>query len=109
MTSAAGLGANKFITGKKMTQTLTFDHAYQLTNLLIKKATKEQLAECARLLALNLAHYQIKQSEIPVNETLAILGSFERNEEHLHLLIEGMLNLVGVLVNVCGEAGHVTH
>lgn len=92
-----------------MTHILTFDQAYDLTNLLIKKATKEQLAECARLLALNLAHHQIKHGEIPVEETLALLHSFERTEEHLNLLMEGMLNLIGVLVNVCSGTGHATH
>ncbi|SEP40433.1 MULTISPECIES: hypothetical protein [unclassified Nitrosovibrio] len=87
-----------------MTDRLTFDQAYELTDILINKVTKDQLAECARLLALNLAHHQIKQGEIPVDQTLALLRSFERSEEHLNLLMEGMLNLIGVLVNVSGDA-----
>jgi hypothetical protein len=77
--------------------------------MLIKKATKDQLAECARLLALSLAHQQINHAEIPIDQTLAALRSFEWSEEHLNLLMEGMLNLIGVLVNVCGDVGQVKH
>jgi hypothetical protein len=92
-----------------VTQILTFDQTYDLANMLIKKATKDQLAECARLLALSLAHQQINHEEIPVDQTLASLRSFEWSEEHLNLLMEGMLNLIGVLVNVCGDVRHVRH
>ena len=92
-----------------MTQLLTFDQTYDLANMLIKKATKDQLAECARLLALSLAHQQINHEEIPIDQTLASLRSFEWSEEHLNLLMEGMLNLIGVLVNVCGDVRHVRH
>ncbi len=92
-----------------MTQILTFDQTYDLANMLIKKATKDQLAECARLLALSLAHQQINHEEIPVDQTLASLRSFEWSEEHLNLLMEGMLNLIGVLVNVCGDVRQVRH
>jgi hypothetical protein len=92
-----------------VTQILTFDQTYDLANMLIKKATKDQLAECARLLALSLAHQQINHEEIPVDQTLASLRSFEWSEEHLNLLMEGMLNLIGVLVNVCGDVRQVRH
>ena len=92
-----------------MTQLLTFDQTYDLANMLIKRATKDQLAECARLLALSLAHQQINHEEIPVDQTLASLRSFEWSEEHLNLLMEGMLNLIGVLVNVCGDVRDVRH
>jgi hypothetical protein len=92
-----------------MTDRLTFDQAYELTDMLISKATKDQLAECARLLALNLAHHQIKSGEIPVEQTLALLRSFERDEEHFNLLMEGMLNLIGVLVNVSGTPIQTKH
>jgi hypothetical protein len=35
----------------------TFEQYYKLADMLIEKASKEQLAECSRLVALNLAHY----------------------------------------------------
>jgi hypothetical protein len=92
-----------------MNTIINYDQAYDLANILIKKATKEELAECARLLALNLAHHQVKQGEIAVEDTLTLLRSFERTEEHLNVLMEGMLNLIGVLVNVCGGVGQAKH
>ena len=92
-----------------MTKTITFDEANDVADMLIRKASKEQLAECARLLALNLAYHQIRQGELPVDETLAQLRSFELNDEQLALLMEGMLNLIGVLVNVCGGVGQARH
>ncbi|MDN5882571.1 MAG: hypothetical protein L0H75_12220 [Nitrosospira sp.] len=87
----------------------TFDQTYELANMLIKKATKEQLAECARLLALNLAHHQLEHGEVPVDRTLAVLHTFEPNEEHVDLLIDGMVNLIGVLLSVCGGRGKAKH
>ncbi len=92
-----------------MAEMSTFDQTYELANMLMEKATKEQLAECARLLALNLAHHQLKHGEIPVDETLALLRTFELNEEHLNLLVDGMINLIGVLLNVCGGSGETRH
>lgn len=92
-----------------MNNIITYDQAYDLANILIKKATKEELAECARLLALNLAHHQVKHGEIAVEDTLMLLRAFERTEEHLNILMEGMLNLIGVLVNVCGGVGQAKH
>ena len=92
-----------------MVDTTALDGTYELANILIRKASKDQLAECARLLALNLAHHQIKKGEIPVDETLSLLRVAEPSEEHLNVLMEGMLNLIGVLVNVCGDVGHVKH
>lgn len=61
---------------------------YRLADILIEQAGKEQLAQCARLLALNLAHYQGKFGEMPLEDTLAILARIfhhphaESNLEH---------------------------
>ena len=51
----------------------TFEQYYKLADMLIEKATKEQLAECSRLLALNLAHYKARHGELPLDETLALV------------------------------------
>ena len=77
-----------------------FDQYYKLADMLIDQADKEQVAECARLLALNLAHYQGKYGEIPLDETLAVLDAEEPNDEQAKLLADGMQNLVGVLGSV---------
>ncbi|MBU1691620.1 MAG: hypothetical protein KKD65_12915 [Gammaproteobacteria bacterium] len=87
----------------------TFEQYYKLANMLIEKATKEQLAECARLLALNVAHYQGKFGEVPLEETLALLDAEEPSEDQAKLLTVGMENLVGVLGSVCSGLGEQKH
>lgn len=77
-----------------------FKQYNRLADMLIERADKEQVAECARLLALNLAHLQSKFGDIPLDETLAILDADEPNEEQAALLANGMQNLVGVLGSV---------
>ena len=43
-----------------MPDLLTFQQYYKLADQLIEKSSKEDIAECAKLLALNIAHYQSK-------------------------------------------------
>lgn len=86
-----------------------FEQYYRLADALIKQASKEQLAECARLLALNMAHYQGLYGEVPLGETLAILDAAEPNDEQLELLATGMETLVGVLGNVLSGLGEERH
>lgn len=87
----------------------TFERYYKLADDLIAQSTKEQLAECARLLALNLAHHQQLHGEIPLDQTLAILDGTEPTEAQLRLLTDGMENLVGVLGNVISGLGEQKH
>ncbi len=61
-----------------------FEHYYKLTDLLIEQSTKEQLAENARLLALNVAHHQMKYGEIALDDTLAMVDAPEPSEEQLN-------------------------
>jgi hypothetical protein len=92
-----------------MTDLSVFKQYYQLADMLIKQATKEQLAECARPLAWNLAHHQSLHGEIPLDETLALLEVSEPNEAQAQLLSNGMENFVSVLGNVCSGLGEVMH
>lgn len=85
------------------------DQYYKLADRLVDQSDKEQIAECARLLALNLAHYQSKYGEIPLEETLTILDSDMINDSQLRLLIDGMQNLIGVLGNVVSGLGENKH
>lgn len=87
----------------------TFEQYYKLADTLIEQATKEQLAECARLLALNVAHYQSRFGEVPLEETLAMLEADAPNEKQATLLAFGMENLVGVLGSVCSGLGEPKH
>jgi len=86
-----------------------FEQYYRLAGALIESATKEQLAECARLLALNLAHYQGLYGEVPLGETLAILDAAEPNDDQAAMLEVGMENLVGVLGTVMSGLGEEKH
>jgi hypothetical protein len=86
----------------------SFEHYLTLADTLIEQSTKEQLAECARLLALNLAHHQALHGEIPLDQTLTIIAQ-EPNDAQLKLLTDGMENLVGVLGNVISGLGEDKH
>ena len=87
----------------------TFKQYYILANELFEKTTKEDIAETARLLALNLAHYQSKYGELPLEETLAMSNITKPNDDQLKLLTEGMVILVGVLGNVVSGIGEERH
>ena len=86
-----------------------FQQYYRLADALIENAGKEQLAECARLLALNLAHYQGLYGEVPLNEVQAALNVSEPNDAQAKLLARGLENLVGVLGNVLSGLGEERH
>lgn len=86
-----------------------FQQYYKLADLLIEQASKEQLAESARLLALNLAHYQGLFGEVPLDDVLAALDASEPNDNQAKLLADGMENLVGILGNVLSGLGEEKH
>jgi hypothetical protein len=86
-----------------------FAQYYKLADQLIEKVSKEDLAECARLLAMNVAHYQSKYGELPLDETLAMIGMAKPNEEQLQLMTNGMVIFVGVLGNVVSGIGQERH
>lgn len=86
-----------------------FDQYNMLAVQLIEQATKDQLAECAQLLAMNLAHYQGKYGKIPLEETLATLETDVPNDEQAKMLDDGMEIFVGVLGNVCSGLGEAKH
>lgn len=92
-----------------MSDLSTFAQYYKLADQLIEKVSKEDIAECARLLAMNVAHYQSKYGELPLDETLAMIGMTKPNEEQLQMLTDGMEILVGVLGNVVVGIGQERH
>ncbi|SEP42830.1 hypothetical protein [Nitrosovibrio sp. Nv6] len=92
-----------------MADLATFEQYYKLADTLVERATKEQVAEGARLLALNVAHYQIKHGDIPLDETLAMIDAAEPSDEQLKLLVQGMENLVGVLGNIISGLEETRH
>lgn len=92
-----------------MSDLSAFEQYYKLAEQLIGKVSKEDLAECARLLALNVAHYQSKYGELPLDETLSMIGMNKPNIEQLQLMTDGMEVLVGVLGNVVSGIGQEKH
>jgi hypothetical protein len=92
-----------------MSDLSTLKQYYKLADQLIEKVSKEEIAECARLLALNVAHYQSKYGELPLDEMLAKIGMTKPNEEQIQLLINGTEILVGVLGNVVSGIGQERH
>lgn len=87
----------------------TFEQYYKLADQLIEKASKEDIAECARLLALNVAHYQSKYGMLPLDDALAMIGMNKPNEEQVQLMADGVEILVGVLGSVCSGLGQPRH
>jgi len=92
-----------------MSDLKTFATYYKLADALIEKVTKDDLAETARLLAMNIAHYQSKYGELPLDETLAMLGQASPNDEQLKLLNAGMEIFVGVLGNIVSGVDQEKH
>ena len=92
-----------------MSDLSTLGQYNKLADLLIEKVSKEDLAECARLLAMNVAHYQSKYGELPLEEKLAMIGMTKPNEEQIQLMNDGMEIFVGVLGNVVAGIGQERH
>ena len=86
-----------------------FQQYYKLADALIERSSKEQLAECARLLALNLAHYQGLYGEVALGDTLKMVSAPEPNDGQAVMLADGMEILVGVLGNVVTGLGEEKH
>lgn len=89
------------------TTKLTFQEfrAYwQLSEELIAQASKEDLAETARILAMQAAHYARKYGELPIPDLTHLLAS-TADEESVALLRDGTIALVGILGMVTGAGG----
>ena len=71
-----------------------------LADKLVLLADKEELAECRRILAMNLAHYKMKYGELPQDDGMLMADLGELSEQQADLVIEGMKTLVGVLGSV---------
>ncbi len=66
----------------------------------LEQSTKEKVAECARLLALNLAHYKLKYGELPPTEQKNMAKTDQISSELADLLASGMLEMIAALNQV---------
>lgn len=83
-----------------MTDLSRYRQYTEIADQLIEIADKEQLAECARLLALNVAHYEMKFGALLLDDVLATTQSGSPNDQQAELVAKGMETMVGVLGNV---------
>ena len=74
-----------------------FQQYLKVADQLTSVASKVDLAECARLLAINIAHYQSKYGQLPLDVTLAMAYADKPNQAQLDLMARGLETLVGVL------------
>lgn len=86
-----------------------FEVYARLADELIGKATKEQLADVARLLALNIGYYHEKHGDVPRETLLSMVRVDSLNNESKRLLLHGMQNLVSALAEVMGIEGDEIH
>jgi len=73
----------------------------RIADALITRADKEELAECARILALAVVQYELKFGELPRTEYIAMLERHDPIDvDTAKALAAGMEQLVGVLGTV---------
>jgi hypothetical protein len=81
-----------------------FSAYWQLSEELIAGATKEDLAEAARILAMQAAHYARKFGELPIPDMTQLLAN-AADEGSVAFLRDGTEALVGILAMVTGVGG----
>jgi len=80
----------------------TFPSYAPLADALIERATKDQLADVARLLALNIGWYQQRYGDVPQKTLLKMVRAETLDDDTLGLISTGMQNLVSALAEVTG-------
>ena len=78
-----------------MTDLTKFRQYNEIADQLIEIADKEQLAECARLLAMNVAHYEMTYGAVLLDEVLATTATGIPNDQQAELMAKGMETMVG--------------
>jgi hypothetical protein len=77
-----------------------FKAYYALADELMRSMTREQLADCLRVLALHVGDYRLRFGEIPGQDLLGLLGTSKISDAQARMLREGMEVLVGHLASV---------
>jgi hypothetical protein len=68
----------------------------------VAKGSKEDIAEVARILAMQAAHYARTYGELPIPDLHHLLTDPHLDEEGIGLLRDGTMALVGVMATVVG-------
>ena len=74
-----------------------FKQYLRLSDQLINFASKVDLAECARLLAINTVHYESVHGALVLDKTLEMAYADEPNQAQIDLMSRGMETMVGIL------------
>lgn len=78
---------------------------WRLSEELIDGASKDDLAEVARILAMQAAHYARKYGEDQMPDLAHLLSATNLDDESLGLVRDGTEAIVGVLAMVTGIGG----
>ena len=78
---------------------------WQLSEEMIADATKEDLAEAARILAMQAAHFARKYGELQLPDLHHLLTTTHADEDNIGLLRDGTEAFVGVMAIVTGYGG----
>lgn len=73
---------------------------WQLSEEMIANASKDELAETARILAMQAAHMTRKYGEQPIPDLTHLLSASTLDDESVALLRDGAETFVGVLASV---------
>lgn len=92
-----------------MTDMSRFQEYLGLADQLLAVSSKEDIAECARLLAINVAHYQSVYGDLTLDETLTAAYSDTPTQAHIDLMASGMETLIGILGGLSSETDQTPH
>lgn len=70
---------------------------------MLARASKEDIAEAARILALQAEHFARKYGELQLPDLSRLLAATALDDESIDLLLDGTEALVGALAMVTGE------
>jgi hypothetical protein len=79
----------------------------KLSDRMLETASREDLVECVRILALNVAHYRSKFGDLPHSESLELLTMETVDDDQARWLADGMETIVGALGTL--EQQHPKH
>ena len=84
---------------------LEFKTYWALSEKMIADASKEDIVEAARILAMQAAHFARKYGELQLPDLTHLLSATSLDKESIGLLRDGTEALVGVLAMVTGGIG----
>ena len=81
-----------------------FGVCLKVADMMIEQASKEEVAETARVLALHLAHYRARYDEIPLKKAFDLLLTETVSDEQAGELADGFEVLIKVMQTLSSPA-----